>query len=80
VSALQRAAAEQGVRVVPVQIAGATTTYEWTEGDESRAIGKRCDELKTLCEGVEEAASPLEVFLKARKLFREAKVCALCRS
>ena len=26
--------------------------------------------LQTLCEGVEEAASPLEVFLKARKLFR----------
>ena len=74
VSALQRAAAEQGVRVVPVQIAGATTTYEWTEGNESRAIGNRCDELKTLCEGVEEAASPLEVFLSARKLFREEKV------
>jgi hypothetical protein len=27
-----------------------------------------------LCEGTDEAASPLEVFLKARKLFREEKV------
>ena len=74
IAALQRAAAEQGVRVVPVQIAAATTTYEWTEGEESRVAGKRCDGLKTLCEGVEEAASPLEVFLKARKLFQEEKI------
>lgn len=74
VAALQRAAAEQGVRVVPVQIAGATTTYEWTEGDESRATGNRCDGLKTLCEGTDEGASPFDVFLKARKLFREEKV------
>ena len=57
-----------------MQIASATSTYEWTEGDESRVAGKRCDELRTLCEGVEEAASPVEVFLKARKLFREEKV------
>ena len=61
-------------RVLPVQIAGATTTYEWTEGGESRVASKKCDDLKTLCEGTDEAASPLGVFLKARKLFREEKV------
>jgi len=65
---------EHGVKVIPVQIAGATTTYKWTEGDESRVTGKKCDGLKTLCEGVEEAASPLVVFLKARTLFRQEKV------
>lgn len=74
VVALQRAAAEQGVRVIPVQISGSTATYEWAESDESRVTGNRCDGLKTLCEGVEEAASPLEVFQKARKLFREEQV------
>jgi glycosyltransferase involved in cell wall biosynthesis len=74
VVASQRAAAEQGVRVVPVQIAGATTTYEWNEGNESQVAGNRCAGLKTLCDGVEEAASPFDVFLKARKLFREEKV------
>ena len=66
--------ANQETRVVPVQIAVATTTYEWNEGNESQVAGSRCDGLKTLCEGVEEAASPVEVFLKARKLFREEKV------
>ena len=30
--------------------------------------------LRTLCEGTDEAASPISVFLKARKLFREEKV------
>ena len=57
-------------RVLPVQIAAATTTYEWTEGGESRVASKKCEDLKTLCEGTDEAASPLGVFLKARKLFR----------
>jgi hypothetical protein len=66
--------ANQETRVVPVQIAVATTTYEWNKGKESQVAGSRCDGLKTLCEGVEEAASPVEVFLKARKLFREEKV------
>ena len=84
VAALQRAAQQRddkttGQRadirkVIPVQIAADTTTYQWREGEESRVTGNRCDGLKTLCEGVEEAASPVEVFLKARKLFREEKV------
>ena len=110
VVALQHAAAhehgaegmEHGVRVLPVQIAGATTTYEWTEGNESRVKGKKCEptggrqpeaepratscnvggsamppkaeDLKTLCEGTDEAASPLDVFFRARKLFRDEKV------
>lgn len=85
VAALQRAAAEQGVRVVPVQIAAATTTYAWKSehgaGSRERGDGPggvaappQAEDLKTLCEGVEEAVSPLEVFLKARKLFREEKV------
>ncbi|MFM6171556.1 MAG: hypothetical protein ACKPB4_05370 [Sphaerospermopsis kisseleviana] len=55
-------------KVIPVQIAADSTTYEWSEG------GRRCDGLLTLCEGIEEAASPLDVFLKARKLFRDERV------
>ena len=74
VAALQAAAHEQGARVVPVQISSDTATYEWKESNESRVKGKRCDSLKTLCEGVEEEASPLDVFLKARSLFRGEKV------
>lgn len=72
-------------KVIPVQIAGATTTYAWKSG-QGAGSGERGDgpggvvsppqaeDLRTLCEGVEEAASPVEVFLKARKLFREEKV------
>ncbi len=74
VAALQKLAREKGARVVPVQIASDTATYEWKESNESRVQGKKCDSLKTLCEGVEEAASPADVFLKARKLFRDEKV------
>ncbi len=77
VAALQLAAKERGdgqsppQRVIPVQIAASTTTYAWKAGDESKAIGKRCDGLCTLCTGMEEEASPAEVFFKARKLFKE---------
>lgn len=67
VAALQRAAVELGVRVVPVQIAAATSTYAWS------ARAGACEDLRTLCEGTDEGASPLDVFLKARKLFREEK-------
>jgi len=92
VAALQRAAVELGVRVVPVQIAGVTTTYawktsdhgtagpqdDWTAGGQNSAFctlhSNLAHGLQTLCEGVEEEASPLDVFLKARKLFREEKV------
>jgi hypothetical protein len=35
---------------------------------------KLCEDLRTLCEGTDEAASPLDVFLKARRLFRGEKV------
>lgn len=68
VAALQRAAVELGVRVVPVQIAASTSTYAWSKGTGA------CEDLRTLCEGTDEGASPLEVFLKARKLFRGEKV------
>ena len=74
VAALQKLAHEQGARVVPVQIASDTATYEWKESNESRVTSKKCDDLKTLCTGVEEKASPLDVFLRARKLFRQEKV------
>jgi glycosyltransferase involved in cell wall biosynthesis len=92
VAALQRAGREHGaggmehgVKVVPVQIASATATYEWKseQGAGSRERGDgpggvvslpQAEDLRTLCEGVEEGASPLDVFLKARKLFREEKV------
>jgi 1,2-diacylglycerol 3-alpha-glucosyltransferase len=74
VAALQQLARDEGTRVVPVQIASDTATYEWKESNESRVKGKRCDDLKTLCTGVEEKASPVDVFLKARRLFRDEKV------
>ena len=97
VAALQRAgrehgagSREHGLGVIPVQIAGATTTYEWKserragsveQGDGKAGAGldavaspPRAAGLRTLCEGTDEAASPIEVFLKARKLFREEKV------
>jgi hypothetical protein len=35
---------------------------------------KLCEDLRTLCAGVEEEVSPLDVFLKARSLFRGEKV------
>ena len=81
VSALQREVKDQETkrpkdqetRVVPVQIASATSTYAWS-GPSGVAAPPQAEDLKTLCEGVEEAASPVEVFLKARKLFREEKV------
>ena len=86
VAALQRAAREMGDgssaencklntddcrhawRVLPVQIAAATSTYAWSKGTGA------CEDLRTLCEGTDEGASPLGVFLKARKLFRVEKV------
>ena len=82
----------QARRVIPVQIAAATTTYAWkasdnanagpqdhgTAGDVNSAIrhpqSAIADGLCTLCAGMEEAASPVEVFLKARKLFKAEKV------
>jgi hypothetical protein len=64
---LQRAAAKEGVRVVPVQISSATATYAWSGG------GERCHGLRTLCSKVEEDASPIEVFLHARRLFKIEK-------
>ena len=85
-SARQREAeprANQETRVVPVQIAAATSTYAWSgpSNSESLRVGEdqatnavasppRAEDLRTLCEGTDEAASPLGVFLKARKLFR----------
>jgi glycosyltransferase involved in cell wall biosynthesis len=88
VAALQEAAKDQKTkrpndqetRVVPVQIAAATTTYAWNEPGgviptpQAKASPPLAEGLRTLCEGTDEAASPLGVFLKARKLFREEKV------
>jgi len=74
VSAVQERAREQGVRALAVQIAAATTTYGWEESNESRVKSKKCEGLRTLCAGTDEAASPVDVFLKARKLFRDEKV------
>ena len=73
---------DQETRVVPVQIAAATTTYEWKAGEETKGLKdqkaksqqKHCDGLRTLCAGVEEAASPVDVFLKAGRLFRDEKI------
>lgn len=65
---------ERSVRVIPVQISSATATYEWKESNESLVTGKRCEGLRTLCEDVEETASPVEVFFKARRLFKEEGV------
>ena len=64
---------DQETRVVPVQVASATSTYAWS-GPSGVAAPPQAEDLKTLCDGVEEAASPFDVFLKARKLFREEKV------
>ena len=82
VAALEKLAHEQGARVVPVQIASDTATYEWKAGEETKRQSdqetksqqKLCGDLRTLCAGVEEEASPLDVFLKARRLFRGEKV------
>lgn len=82
VAALQGALAEKAEtlkcgkteKCVPIQIAESTATYGWKESNGSRVTGKRCDGLKTLCDGVEERASPVEVFFKARRLFRDEKV------
>ncbi len=48
-------------RVLPVQIASATATYGWS-GPSRVASPPQAEDLRTLCEGVEEAASPVEVF------------------
>jgi hypothetical protein len=72
-------------RVLPVQISSATATYAWKSeqgaGSRERGVGPggvvsppQAKGLRTLCDGVEEEVSPLDVFLKARKLFREEKV------
>jgi hypothetical protein len=74
VAALQHAAVERRVRVIPVQISSDTATYEWKESNESRVKSKKCKGLQTLCNGVEEEVSPVDVFLKARRLFRDEKV------
>jgi glycosyltransferase involved in cell wall biosynthesis len=79
VFAVQRLLQEQAaeVRCIPVQIAAGTTTYNWdkeTGANERETSLSLCDCLRTLCDGDEEAASPLDVFLKARALFRDERV------
>lgn len=79
VDALQRIASVRGIKVVPIQIAETTVTYQWTVSDEGEgtAYGKIriCKGLLTLCSGPDEEASPLNVFLRARALFRRTGVC-----
>ncbi|MBE2179862.1 MAG: glycosyltransferase family 4 protein [Chthoniobacterales bacterium] len=65
---------EHRAKVIPVQIADATSTYAWKEGNESKVNGKRCNDLRTLCEGIEETASSVEVFFRARNLFKHEGV------
>jgi len=82
----------QAWRVIPVQIASATTTYAWKASDNGNAgpqdhgtaggqtsafctlHSQFAHGLQTLCEGMEETVSPVDVFWKARKLFKQEKV------
>jgi 1,2-diacylglycerol 3-alpha-glucosyltransferase len=58
----------------------ARSTYRSERSMEQRdepdgvASPPKAKDLRTLCAGIEEAASPVEVFRKARRLFREEKV------
>lgn len=81
VAALQHVAKERGdgqnppQRVIPVQIAAATTTYEWSmepkaESKARSRASRLCEGLRTLCAGTEETVSPVEVFSKARRFFK----------
>lgn len=78
VVALQRLASARGIRVVPIQIAQSSTTYQWSVSDEGESSinskKKICKGLLTLCAGSDEEASPVDVFLKARDLFRRIGV------
>jgi glycosyltransferase involved in cell wall biosynthesis len=72
---LQDEAAE--FKCIPIQIAASTTIYNWDKEislSERETTESRCRYLRTLCDGDEELASPLEVFLKAKALFRDEKV------
>jgi 1,2-diacylglycerol 3-alpha-glucosyltransferase len=70
-----RAAALQAAlpgRVVPVQIAGETSTYAWETGS-----APLCEGLQTLRAGTSEQAKPLPVFLAARRFFQREKIRAV---
>jgi len=73
VDALQRLASARGIRVLPIQIAESTSTYQWEvayEGESNTSSKKKfCRGLLTLCTGTDEEASPVDVFLRARDLF-----------
>ena len=72
VCAVQRLLKEEDAefKCIPIQIAASTTIYDW----DKETTENYCDYLRTLCDGDEEAASPLDVFLKARALFRNERV------
>ncbi len=54
--------------VVPVQIAADTSTYQWVEE------GETCTGLVTLLEGTVEQVSPVEVYRKAVRLFKQYEI------
>jgi 1,2-diacylglycerol 3-alpha-glucosyltransferase len=65
------------VQCIPLQIASSSTTYEWIVNPVevgSDVTETRCEGLRTLCRGAEEEASPLEIFFRARNLFRKENV------
>ncbi len=77
IGGVDTAATARQWQVIPVQIAAATTTYEWKDGNGSQVTSKRCEGLRTLCAGTDEAARPLEVFQKARRLFKDEGVAVV---
>lgn len=90
VAALQNLARINSLTVLPVQIGSTTLTYDWTNspgnyfsaipvlGSSFFKLGQlaysKVTNLHTLCEGHEEAASPVQVFINARRFFRAEKV------
>ena len=57
------------VDVIPMQIAAESSTYQWS----SDGI-ELCANLRTLCTGTLETSPPLQVFLRARKFFRDERI------
>jgi len=79
VCALQSLLQEEAVDIkcIPVQISASTITYNWDieiSKHENGTSASRCEFLRTLCDGDEEVASPLDVFLNARGLFLDERI------
>lgn len=54
--------------VIPAQVASASRTYAWFQHDEL------CDDLVTLCKGIDEDVSPITVFFNAYRFFAERAI------